>query len=170
MKTLSLYSNLFDRHTLFADLCQFNPVMNYYSSVELVNETPYFYQIDYAIPGLKRKDLKIKTTHNQLILEGCSRKSKVKLFKKNSKVSEYSLYKTFSLGKDMEIDQINAKFKNGILSITIPKKQQYIHYREIPVNGSHTKAEEGKALEDKPYRSLIKKVMNKLRSGFAKDV
>ena len=122
---------------------------------------------------MKKKDLKMKVENNQLVLEGHHRESDNKLFRKNRSISESSFYRTTVLTEDMDVDNLKAKFKDGVLFVTIPKKKEYINYREIPVNGEEvavesSNVEDAKVIGEKPIHSFMETAKEKILSIFRK--
>ncbi|MEO1785306.1 Hsp20/alpha crystallin family protein [Thermodesulfobium sp. 4217-1] len=92
-------------------------------------------EIELEAPGIKEEDLKIKIEDGMLIISG-ERK-----FEKEDKKENYyrmersygSFSRSFSLPDNVERDKIGAKYENGLLKITLPKKPES-QPKEIPVN------------------------------------
>jgi HSP20 family protein len=92
-------------------------------------------EIELEAPGIKEEDLKIKVEDGMLIISG-ERK-----FEKEDKKENYyrmersygSFSRSFSLPDNIERDKIGAKYENGLLKITLPKKPES-QPKEIPVN------------------------------------
>lgn len=103
--TDSLFNNFFN--DLFIN-CDVIPHVDYYSSEDNNN-----YYIEVAVPGLDKKDVNINIDQNYLCLssEGI----------KKSGFGTQSFNKRFKLPSNVNQDNITAKLKNGILSITIEK-------------------------------------------------
>ena len=78
------------------------------------------------IPGLDEKDIEIKIEDNTLTLRG-ERK-----FSKETKEENYhrleraygTFFRAFTLPNSVEADSIQAEHENGVLRITMPKKQE----------------------------------------------
>ena len=78
------------------------------------------------LPGMNAKDIDIRLENNVLILKG-ERK-----FEKETKEENYhrieSMYGTFvrsfTLSSTVDPDNVKADYKNGILTVTLPKKEQ----------------------------------------------
>lgn len=172
MKTIMLFNNPFYWLNPFSELSWFEPISYQVPVDESMTETPFQYKLEFSVPGMKKKDLKMKVENNQLVLEGHHRESDNKLFRKNRRISESSFYRTTVLTEDMDLDNLKAKFKDGVLYVTIPKKQEYINYREIPVNSDevtveNAKVEDAKVIGDKTH-SIVETAKEKLRSIFQK--
>lgn len=91
-----------------------------------VKEGKEEYTIDVAAPGLDRKDFKIDLNNN--VLEISSEKE-VKEKSDDDKIMRrefrYSSFKrSFTLPDTANTDKIKASYKDGILSISIPKKEE----------------------------------------------
>jgi HSP20 family protein len=98
-----------------------------YRSVPAVNivENDDEYVIEVAAPGLEKKDFKIDLENNVLTI---SSEKEDKMEDKNGKSIRkefrYSSFcRTFNLPETIDNDKIRAKHKDGILSVSIPKKE-----------------------------------------------
>ena len=77
------------------------------------------------IPGVDPKDIEVTAEKGVLTVKG-EREQEKKEEKKNYKRVERSwgnFYRRFSLPDNAETDKIDAKSKNGVLEITIPKSE-----------------------------------------------
>lgn len=92
----------------------------------------YYMHLD--IPGVDKNEVKISYSNGNLIIKG-ERKDE-----KETKKSEYhriersfgKFYRSFTLPEKVKEDMIEAKFKDGSLSITIPKADE-VKPKEIEV-------------------------------------
>lgn len=173
MKSIMISNSPFNWFAPFNELSWFEPVVYQSPVEESVHTTPFEYKIDYSVPGMRKRDLKMKVDNGRLILEGHHRESNNKLFRKNRNVLESSLYRTTTLNEDMDVDKLKAKFKDGVLSVTIPKKKEYINYREIPVSVEDVaiedaKVEDAKVIGEKPIHSFMETAKEKILSIFRK--
>ena len=77
------------------------------------------------IPGLDRKDLKVDVEENTLTISGDKHglfdEVKAKVLRKELKHSSFK--RSFELGELLDGENIKANFKDGLLSIDIPKKE-----------------------------------------------
>lgn len=78
-----------------------------------VDESDSEYTITAAVPGLSKKDIKIEVLHDKVIIEG-SRKINDRM---NSEIK-----REFAVYSDIDPDSASATVKDGILTITLPKK------------------------------------------------
>jgi len=75
------------------------------------------------IPGLDTKDLDVTIENNYLIIKGEKKREK-KEEKENMvhmECSYGSFYRTIPLTTEVDKDKIKAKYKKGVLTITLPK-------------------------------------------------
>lgn len=83
------------------------------------------YLLELAAPGFEKADFNVKLDENLLTI---STEKKVENVTEGEKVirREFS-YKTFkrsfTVDEKIDVDNINAKYENGILSLELPKKQ-----------------------------------------------
>jgi len=89
-----------------------------------ISETKREFRINLSAPGLNRDDFKVEVDNGDLIIS-CEKEEEDQENKENYRRQEYS-YTSFSRRfplPDNAIDnKINAKYDNGILQVTIPKK------------------------------------------------
>ncbi len=120
----------------FIEFSVFEPIIKHESLVtEEMTKTPYTYRFKYAVPEYKKKDINISVQNNTLSIEGIAKKGKSWWNPKESYKAESHFLRRTQLSNDMDSDSIKAKMKNGVLNIEIPRKKEFVSYREIPVLG-----------------------------------
>ncbi len=87
-------------------------------------ETETSFQLELAIPGLKKEDFKIDLDHNVLTIS--SEKKEEKESKEEEKVTRrefsYSAFKrSFQLPENVNKEGISAEYVDGLLKLTLPK-------------------------------------------------
>jgi HSP20 family protein len=98
-----------------------------------VKETNDNFEVEVAAPGMTKKDFKIELNGNMLTIS--SEKQNEWQENENEKYtrrefSYQSFQRTFQLPKDVvDEDKIQAKYENGLLHLTIPKKE---HAKQRP--------------------------------------
>jgi HSP20 family protein len=79
------------------------------------------------IPGIKEKDLNVTLQNNILTISGEKKEEKEEKSKdKKTVISERkfgSFSRTITLPESIRADKVNAKFKNGVLTIELPKDE-----------------------------------------------
>jgi HSP20 family protein len=91
-----------------------------------VYESENTIEIKADLPGMTEKDIDITVENNSLYIKG-ERK-----FENEEKRENYhrverqygSFYRSFQLPNTVDVTKINANFKNGILELTLPKREE----------------------------------------------
>jgi HSP20 family protein len=90
-----------------------------------VEEDDKTYKVKAEIPGVKKEDINIQVDRNQVSISAESKREKeVKDKGKVIRSERYygSLFRSFSLAHDVDQAGANAKYADGILELTLPKK------------------------------------------------
>jgi len=99
-------------------LSDFNPSVN-------TREGEFAYHIDVDLPGVKKEDISVKIENNVLTLKG-ERKSKEEVKKEDYYKMESSFgsfMRSFTVPENVDVENIHAENKDGVLEITLPKKE-----------------------------------------------
>lgn len=82
------------------------------------------YSITIEVPGVEEKDVKIEVADNIMTIRGEKKQEKEEKSKDYYRVerSYGSFQRDLSLPHDASQEDVKAKFKNGVLTITIPRK------------------------------------------------
>ena len=82
------------------------------------------YQLFFELPGFNKEDVKIEVKHNSLKLfaKRTIEYDKESTLQRQERQS-YTYDKVFSLPSDVISQKVEAKFENGLLSLTLPKKE-----------------------------------------------
>jgi Molecular chaperone (small heat shock protein) len=91
-----------------------------------ITETPKEYKLELAAPGLERKDFNVEVDNHVLKI------STEKEEEKREKDGEYSrreysfnsFSRSFTLPEDVREGNIDAKYENGVLKVSIPKMKE----------------------------------------------
>lgn len=92
-----------------------------------IKETADNFEVEVAAPGMEKKDFNITLNGNLLTI------SSSKQYEDEKKEQNYtrrefsyqSFQRSFDLPKDVvDADKINARYENGLLHLTIPKKEE----------------------------------------------
>ena|SRR5687768_14739367 len=104
--------------------------MNSGSSMPAVNikETKDSFEVEMAAPGMKKEDFKIELDGHTLSISCEKEESKENTENENYSRKEFnyqSFMRTFHLPKDVvNSEKIEAKYENGLLHLTIPKREE----------------------------------------------
>jgi HSP20 family protein len=88
------------------------------------NDTTYTVRAE--IPGVKKEDVKVQVEGNRVSISCETRQEKEE--KEGERVicrecHEGSSYRSFTLGSDVDDTKAEAKYENGTLELTLPKKE-----------------------------------------------
>ena len=108
-----------------------------YSPLMNVSETESDYLVMMDLPGVEKKDVDVNLSNGILTVSG-DRKTSEKGNENNriwNETAHGTFSRSFQLTSDIVEVKIKAKFKNGVLSITIPKAEEIkSDVRKIVVN------------------------------------
>jgi len=102
-----------------------------------VSEDKSTVKIVAELPGVRSEDVKLSIENNVLTIRG---EKKQEVEDNSERVHRYerlygSFERAFALSTSIDCDKIEAKFENGILTVTLPKGEK-ARPREIPVKAS----------------------------------
>jgi HSP20 family protein len=89
-----------------------------------VSETPDKYQVSLAAPGLRKEDFQINVDDNMITVSAEKEESSDNGGERFTRreYSYSSFARSFSLPGDVEAEKIEAQYQDGVLKITLPKK------------------------------------------------
>ncbi len=91
-----------------------------------VKETEEGYELDVELPGFRKEEIKLELNSGYLTIS--TEKSLEKKDEKKGKVLRQERYsgtmqRSFYVGGSLTEEDIKARYENGVLSLTIPKKE-----------------------------------------------
>ena len=94
-----------------------------------VRETDTDYEVDIDLPGFKKDDVKVKLSDGYLTISASKSLDKDETDKKSGKYIRRERYagsmsRAFYVGDAVHQEEIHAKYEDGILKLTIPKKEE----------------------------------------------
>jgi HSP20 family protein len=125
------FSGMLDRFfndSFGAALKQFNPAVD-------IAEDEKSYEILVAVPGVKKQDFKIDLIDGKLTISG-ERKIEEKKEGKNfhSLETQYgSFSRSFFVPEDVKAEKVEATYEDGLLKLTLPKKEKKVSKASIEV-------------------------------------
>lgn len=126
------FSTLIDR--FFNDSLARTGGSNFLPKVD-VAETDKAYEIQIAVPGMKKEDFSIELNDNFLTISGerkLTNEKKEKNF--HSIETQYGAFsRSFNLPENVDATKINAAYTNGILELVIPKDEKKVLKHTIKV-------------------------------------
>jgi len=91
-----------------------------------VTETDKAYEIAAELPGMSDKNVEVKLADSVLTIKGEKQEEKEEK-KKDYYLNEHnfgSFQRAFQVPDGVDVDKIEASFKNGVLTVTLPKSAQ----------------------------------------------
>ena len=130
MNELALFNSFFI-HALNDTMSDFNFGTSFSVPKVDVKETKDAYMLEMDLPGMTEKDVNVELDHNVLTISSHheekkeeqnknAKKDESKWLIRERRVSEFS--RRFTLPDDVNGEQVAASFKNGVLTVAIPRK------------------------------------------------
>jgi HSP20 family protein len=91
-----------------------------------VKEDDKSYLVHAELPGVKKEDINVSIDGNQVSISAeVKRDREEKQGEKVLRTERYygKVYRAFALAQDVDQDGANARYENGVLELTLPKKQ-----------------------------------------------
>ena len=93
-----------------------------------VKETENSYGLDMDMPGFEKGDIKAELKNGYLTISASSHKNNDEKDNDGKYIRRErysgSCSRSFYVGEDVKQEDIKAKFENGILKVTVPKKEE----------------------------------------------
>ena len=88
------------------------------------NKDQYILKMD--LPGVSKENLKLSFHDGELIISGERKQEKEEKDSKYHRIERTygKYYRSFTLPQTIQADKINAEFKDGQLTITVPKSEE----------------------------------------------
>lgn len=103
------------------DDCKKSPIMN----TDII-EKKDGYELQIDLPGVKKEDIQIEMDKGILSISVSISNSSDEEDKKYIRKERFTgeIKRSFNIGEDIDEDNINASFENGILYLNLPKKEE----------------------------------------------
>lgn len=123
----NLFDDLFSRDLFDWNNSNFSTTGTTLPAVN-VKETPESFVVEMAAPGMTKEDFKVELNNNLLTISSEQKSEHEE--KDNDKYtrkefSYQSFQRSFQLSREaVDADKIQAKYENGVLHLTIPKREE----------------------------------------------
>ena len=101
-----------------------------------VRETENSYELDVDLPGFKKDEVNVELKNGYLTIQAAKGLDKDETDKKGKYIRQEryagSCSRSFYVGEDVEAGEVAARFENGILQLSIPKKE----HKQLPKNST----------------------------------
>ena len=114
-------------------------------------ETERGYEIEAALPGMKREDIKVDFHQGRLTISG-ERQFRNEQNQRRYHVVESSygsFQRSFQLPDTVDPTRIEASFEDGVLHVTVPKDEQKTMHHQIQVRGGQSGSSQNGQLSDR---------------------
>ena len=118
-----------------ANLAAHSPRSNYLPSIDF-SETEKEFTLSADLPGMEEKDIEISLSKNILTIRGNREEVKEEEGRQYHRIerSSGSFYREIQLPEGIDEEMVEAKFKNGVLTIHLPKSESaVIKHKKIPI-------------------------------------
>lgn len=123
----SFISGFFDDDNFFSN-DWFPRVSQQWSQVPAANvkENEQEFLVELAVPGLKKEDFQIDVDHGMITISAERKEEKEDKDEgyTRQEFSYSSFRRTFQLPEIVNEDEIGARYDNGVLKLTLPKKEE----------------------------------------------
>ena len=91
-----------------------------------ITEEDDAFQLSVAVPGMKKSDFEIDVEGNQLTISCSKEEAQTEKEAKYTRkeYSYHSFERVFTLPNEINKDKIDATYENGVLKLTLPKKEE----------------------------------------------
>ena len=135
-----------------------------------IKESEEGFTVEMDLPGFSREDISAELKDGYLTVSAEKGLDKDEEDKKGKYIRKEryagSLSRTFYLGEEIRVEEIKAKFENGILSVSIPKEEEKKKYRdcifiEETENGGY-RITEGfqKLLQNQNFKNMVLELLD----------
>ena len=101
-----------------------------------VRETEDSYELDVDLPGFKKDEVNVELKNGYLTIQAAKGLDKDQTDKKGKYIRQErcagACSRTFYVGDGVEPEDVTARFENGILQLSIPKKER----KQLPKNST----------------------------------
>lgn len=96
-----------------------------------IEESEDRYTIALAMPGVDKKDISMNVEGSELIIKATRQEEAKEYYMKEFEVANYE--RRFELPETIDDEKIEATFKNGVLSVELPFKEEVHKKKEIAI-------------------------------------
>ncbi|MFV8346127.1 Hsp20/alpha crystallin family protein [Flavobacterium sp. ZB4P13] len=122
----TLFDDFFSKDVFDWSDKNFSTIGSNLPSVNL-KETDNKLEVDLAAPGMKKEDFKVEIDNNMLMISSERKEEKEETRKKDNyyrrEFNYQSFCRSFSLPEYIDENKVEASYKDGILHVTIAKKE-----------------------------------------------
>ena len=114
-----LYTDAFSNLFKFVN-SDLNSELTYTAADDVIDNGETF-TINLEVPGVDSSSIDVKVENGKLIISGDKKTTAENVLSSNRKFKKFK--NVYSLGNKVDTDNINAKLKDGVLTLTLPKSK-----------------------------------------------
>ncbi|MEN8117849.1 MAG: Hsp20/alpha crystallin family protein [Bacteroidota bacterium] len=101
-------------------------------------ETEKELKVEIMLPGFTKKDVHLNYQKNRLTIkvEKENEENSVEYKYARREFEAYNFEKQYRVPKTVEVEKISANFKNGVLTVTLPKKEEEVEKAPVEIKVS----------------------------------
>ena len=107
---------------------------NYFEPAVNIIENKDVYELQLAIPGYSKDEVKLSIENNTLTISAEYEQKEESAPYSRREFVKTSFERSFTLPSSIDQDKVEASFENGILNIKLPRKGDLIVKKEISIN------------------------------------
>ena len=131
-----LFDDMFDMDAMFG---RKNPLYGKHAKNLMktdIRETDKTYELDIDLPGFKKDEIQVELENGYLTIRAEKGLNKDEQDKKGRYIRQEryagAMSRSFYVGTAVTVEDMGAKFENGILQLSIPKKE----HKQLPQNST----------------------------------
>lgn len=124
--TRSMFPNSVDMFNEFFNEFNGSDFRKWNAPAVNISENDNEFKLQLAVPGMKKEDFKIAIEDNILVVSAEQKQESEKKTERYTRkeFSFSSFTRRFNLPENVDENQINANYENGIMLLTLPKKAE----------------------------------------------
>ena len=107
---------------------------NYFEPAVNVIENKDVYEMQLAIPGYTKDEVKLSIENNTLTISAEYEQKEESASYSRREFRKTSFERSFTLPRSIDQEKVEASFENGILNIKLPRKGDLVIKKEIAIN------------------------------------
>jgi len=107
---------------------------NYFEPAVNVIENKDVYEMQLAIPGYTKDEVKLSIENNTLTISAEYEQKEEAIPYSRREFVKTSFERSFTLPRSIDQEKVEASFENGILNIKLPRKGDLVIKKEIAIN------------------------------------
>ncbi|MCF8363656.1 MAG: Hsp20/alpha crystallin family protein [Prolixibacteraceae bacterium] len=91
------------------------------------------YVLEFSVPGYRKDQFSITSNNDILTVKANVEDDQEEQGYNRREFSVHSFERTFNIPEDVNIENVNAKYENGILKVVLPKLEEKLKNKELEI-------------------------------------